>query len=162
MLHKYEPRDEFVDRLEQHIGREVRERNRSADAGGWVIGPRWKTAIAAAALALVSMSIGAGAVAAAYQAQQNERRDLLVASYEKRADLARQRVAIAEAQLREVERRVAVGMGSLMDKAEGHKNVSDAQAQLATVQLDLEEIRVTGREPLNDLSSPRVAGRDFV
>jgi outer membrane protein TolC len=108
------------------------------------------------------MSVGAGAVMAAYQAQGNGRRELLVASHQKRLELAQQRMAIAQEQLHEVERRAAVGMAAAVDKGEAQKKVNEAEAQVATIQLDLEEIRITGREPLNDLSSPRVSGRDFV
>jgi len=162
MPHKHEPRDEFVDQLEWQIGREVRHRNRLRGAGGWSLGPRWKTAIAVAALVIVSMSAGAGAVMAAYQAQSNERRDLLIASYQKRAELAQQRQAIAEEQLRDVDRKVAVGMAATIDKADAYKKMNEARTEVATIQLDLEEIRITGREPVNELSSPLVGGRDFV
>src|SRR5262245_54567867 len=124
MPHKHEPRDEFVEQLEWQIGREVRHRNRLRGAAGWSLGPRWKTAIAGAALVIVSMSAGAGAVMAAYQAQSNERRDLLIASYQKRAELAQQRQAIAEEQLRDVDRKVAVGMAATIDKADAYKKMN--------------------------------------
>jgi len=162
MPHRHEPRDEFVEQLERQIGREVRQRQRSLETRGWSLGPRWKTALAAAALVLVSMSVGAGAVMAAYQAQGNERRDLLIASYQKRLELAQQRASIASEQLREVERKAAVGVASTMDKADAHKKLNEAESQARAIQLDLEEIRLTGREPLDELTSPRVSGRDFV
>jgi hypothetical protein len=40
--------------------------------------------------------------------------------------------------------------------------VSEAEAELKSIALDIEEIRATGREPMHALSAPLVSGRDFV
>src|SRR5262245_40540996 len=104
MHDKHEPRNEFVERLEGQIGREVRRRNRSAEAPQWLEWSRMKTVLAAIILMLVSMAIGAAAAATAYQAQDNERRDLLISSFERRSELARQRLTSATEQLQALER----------------------------------------------------------
>jgi outer membrane protein TolC len=49
-----------------------------------------------------------------------------------------------------------------MGAFEGRMKVAEAEAQLASLRLQLEEIRITGLEPRYDLSAPRVSGRDFV
>jgi Outer membrane efflux protein len=160
MQHKHEPRDEFVGELERHLSREVRLRNRSAEPHGWRAWPM-KSAFAAVGLMLVSMSLGAAALAAAYQVQDNDRRDVLVSSYQRRADLARQRVKIAADQLQSVERRVSVGMANRDEVLEGQMRVAEADAQLKSIELQIEEIRATSREPMMELSS-RASGRDFI
>jgi outer membrane protein TolC len=108
------------------------------------------------------MAVGAAVVAASYQAENNERRDLLVSAYERRAELARTRLASAKEQLQSVERAVSLAVATQEALQEARFKAVEAQAQVQSVDLQLEEIRVTGREPLNEISSPRVRGRDFV
>ena len=40
--------------------------------------------------------------------------------------------------------------------------VSEGEAELRSIELDVEEIRATGREPMHSMSAPLVSGRDFV
>jgi len=89
MHDQHEPRNEFVDRLEWHITREVRRRNRSTQSYRSI--PLWRTKALLGILLLIvgSMAVGGVVVAASYQAENNERRDLLVSAYERRAELAR-------------------------------------------------------------------------
>jgi outer membrane protein TolC len=109
-----------------------------------------------------SMVLGGAVVAAAYQAENNERRDLLVITYERRAELARQRLASAADQVQTAERVVSLGLATQEALPEARFKLADAQAQVRFAELQLEEIRLTGREPLDEISSPRVQGRDFV
>ena len=162
MQNTHEPSDEFVERLEWQVGREVRRRNRAADAPQWTPRLRMKAVVAVLSLMLLSMGIGAAVVAAAYEAQGNERRDQLAASFELRVQLARQRLALAKEQLLMAERRVSTGTASKLVLAEGGFEVAEAEAQLKSMELQLEEVRITGREPRSEISSPLVTGRDFV
>ncbi len=162
MQDRHEPSDEFVEKLEWQVGREVRRRNRVADAPRWATWSPAKALAAVAALMLVSMAIGGAAVAAAYEAQSNERRDQLASNFEQRADLARKRLAMVTEQLTNMEQRVSVGIASQTDLLEGRLKVAEAEAQLKVIALQLEEVRLTGREPRIELSSPLVSGRDFV
>jgi outer membrane protein TolC len=55
-------------------------------------------------------------------------------------------------------------MGSKL-KATGfelYAEFAEAEAQLKSIELEIEEIRLTGSEPLDEVSSPHVKGRDFV
>lgn len=126
--------------------------------------PRWrlKAAVGVAALVLVSMAIGGAVVAAAYQAQGNELRDLLSAGYERRADLARQRLALAREQVQTEQQRVAIGLGNQEAVLAAGVKVAEAEASLKVIDLQIQEIRIAAREPLGDVSSPLVSGRDFV
>ena len=162
MRNTHEPSSEFVERLEWQVGREVRRRNRAAEVPPWTPRSRMKAAVAVLGLMLVSMGIGAAAVAAAYEAQGHERRDQLVSSFEQRVQLARQRLAIASEQLQGTERRVEVGTANSLEIGEGRFRVAEAEAQLKSLELQLDEVRITGREPRDEMSSPLVSGRDFV
>jgi hypothetical protein len=162
MRDRHEPNEEFVEKLEWQIGREVRRRNRAANAPRWT---RWSPAKAFAAVAglmLISMGIGGAAVAAAYEAQISERRDQLTANLEQRADLARKRLAMVTEQMQTAEQRHSVGLANNTDLIEGRIKVAEAEAQLKLIALQLDEVRLTGREPRTELSSPLVSGRDFV
>lgn len=165
MRNQHEPRDQFVERLADQIRVEIQRRNRVLEAPRW---SRWlvqspiKAAAAIVALVIVSMGIGGVVVAAAFQARTNEQRNILIASYEQRAALAQTRLMIARAQLAEVEQRVSVGIEAQEAVREGRFKVLQAEAEARSVELQIEEVRVTGREPLNSVSSPLVSGRDFV
>jgi outer membrane protein TolC len=57
---------------------------------------------------------------------------------------------------------VEVGTASREDVLEARSKAAEAQAELKSVQLQLEEVRLTGGEPATSMSAPRVSGRDFV
>ncbi len=165
MYGKHEPREEFIERLEERISAEARHRRRPGQAASWT---RWMphrpipAALAVAALVFVSMGIGGIVVAAAYQAQTNEQRDLLASTYQRRVELAKQRLSIARQQLQTAQERFSLGIEGQEAVLEGQFKVAEAEAQLGTIELQLAEIRMTGREPVGEVSSPLVSGRDFV
>jgi outer membrane protein TolC len=161
MRDPHAPREEFVDQLAAAVGSEARRRHRAIRPAYWVATPGRKVAALAAVIA-VSMAVGGAAVAAAYQAQRNEQRDLLASVYERRAELAQQRLAMAKQQLQEAERRVALGIGDNLAMLEARVTVVEAEAQLKSIELMVAEVRLSGREPLSDVTSPLVAERDFV
>jgi hypothetical protein len=162
MKGKHEPDNEFIEKLEWQIGHEVRRRNRTASEPSWLERLHAVPRLALAGLILASMSLGAGVVAAAYQAQGNERRDMLKAGFERRARLARERLALTKEQLQNMERRFSLGVGSREDVLDARFKIAEAEAQLKSIELEIEELRATGHEPLNAISSPLVSGRDFV
>ena len=168
MSDRHEPRDAFVSRLEGDITAEVRRRQRSAPAETATAWPRWllhsplRAALSMVALVIVSMAIGGGIVAARYQAESKQMRDLLVANYEQRLQLATQRANLVKEQLRAVEQRVSVGVEGQDAVFEARFKVTEAEAQVRLVRLQLEEVTASGREPQNAVSSPLVSGRDFV
>jgi outer membrane protein TolC len=162
MRHIHEPSDEFVATLEREISRDIRRRHQPVPWPHWLPQTRMAATLALIVLMVASMGIGAAAMAAGYAAQSSERRNQLTTSYEQRADLARQRLVVANDELKAAERQVSVGMAGTMGVFEGRMKVAEAEAQLASLQLQLEEIRITRLEPRNELSAPRVSGRDFV
>lgn len=159
---RHEPSVEFVARLESQIGSEVRRRNRDVRAPRWATWSFAQVASAAAALVVVSMGAGGAAVAASYEAQSSQTRDQLVAAYTQRAELSRQRLDLATTEHKAAETRFNVGMSDVKTVLEKGVAVVTAQAEVNLVQLQLEEIRLSGREPRTELWAPRVSGRDFV
>jgi hypothetical protein len=162
MRDRHEPHDDFVEKLEWQIGREVRRRNTAADSPRLLTWSRSRVAAAAAALIIVSMAIGGAAVAAAYEAQSNQRRDQLIVSVEQRLRLAEMRLQLAKDELQQVQQRVSVGMANNLDLAESQNRAAEAEMQLHKIRIDLEEVRLSGAEPRNELSAPLVSGQDFV
>lgn len=168
MRDQHEPHDAFVDRLEREIGAEVTRRRRSGSLSRPAPWTRWMpespitAALSAAGIVIVSMAIGGGVVAASYQAQNNQYRNLLLASYEQRVALASQRVATINDELKAARQRVSVGVAEPDTVFEIQYRVKEADVELKSAESQLAEVRASGREPLNEVSAPLVAGRDFV
>jgi outer membrane protein TolC len=165
MRDKHLPREEFVEQLAGRLGADLRLRNRRAPEPRWT---RWllqspiRAAAAAGLVIAVSMGVGGFVVVAAYQAQTNVQRSLLAENYRQRAELARQRIAMAAEEVRSAQQRVATGVESQTAVLEAQLKLRDAEAQLQLAELQLAEVQASGREPGITVSSPLVAGRDFV
>jgi len=152
--HEQDPR--FVDNLEWQLKRELR-RNKAS-----TVAPPVYRVLKIAALMLGSVALGAAAMGASQQLQESWRRELLEARLEVQLQLAQQRF---ETQLDAIELtrgRVEQGVVSSRELMHVELQISQAEADVTIVALELEEIRSTGREPLGELSSPLVDGRDFV
>lgn len=158
----HEPREEFLNQLELQLRAGLRRRDLAAGTRTWMPQSRIAVAFASVALVVVSMAVGGGVVATAYEARLNEQRDLLLATFEQRAELAKQRLALATQQLRDVQQRVSIGIERQESVPDAQFKVTEAEAELKSIELDIAEIRATGREPMRALSAPLVSGRDFV
>lgn len=162
MRNTHDPDQNFVEKLEWQIGREVRRRNSLAQASGWMSWSRARIATAAALLIIVSMVIGGAAVAAAYEAQNNQRRDQLAQNYQQRLDLANRRLEVLTGQTSTAEQRASIGLISETDVMEARVKLREAQVDMQLLVSSLAEIRVTGQEPRSELAAPLVGDRDFV
>jgi hypothetical protein len=161
MQDRHAPREGFVERLEWQIGSELRRRHRTGPAT-WLPASPVKATAAIVFLVLVSMALGGAAVAAAFQAQNSERRQLLVNGYERRLALARQRLEVTTEQLRSIERQIAVGAEHPDNRYRARLKLVEAEASVTVIELQLSEVRLTGAEPVDAISAPLVSGRDFV
>ena len=162
MTTRHEPREGFAERLEWQIATEIRRRNRLADAPGWMPRSPRRLALAAGLLVVVSMIAGGAVVAATYQAQANEQRDLIARGIELRINVAQARLDAAKAELSEVQRRVATGIERREAAAAATLKITAAESEIQTLRLQIEEVRLTGREPRPEMTAPMVSGRDFV
>jgi hypothetical protein len=160
----HEPREEFVSALEIRLRTDLRRQSFASAPQPWSWMPqsRWATGLALGAVMIVSMALGGGVVAATYEARLGEQRDVLLATFEQRLAIAQQRLALANRQLQEIQQRVSVGTEAPEGVLDMRSKVSEAEAELKSIGLDIEEIRATGREPMHSLSAPLVSGRDFV
>jgi len=158
MHERHEPDNGFVERLEWRIGHEVRRNQTPANPGRSPL----RVAAMLVGLALLSMAVGGVAVAAAYQAQNNERRDILITGLTQRAAIAKAQVDAAQAKLRESERMIALGLLAAEAGLQSRAALAQAEAQLRSIELQVQETQITRREPLDEVSSPLVSGRDFV
>lgn len=161
-LEQHEPRAEFAARLESKITHEIRRRNQLALAPQWATWSPVQVLAAAAVVIIASMGLGGAVVASAYEIQNNQTRDQLLSRLEQRADVARQRLELTTTEREAAQRRFEVGMIGSRDVLEKGRAVVEAEAEVALVALDLEEVRLSGREPRHELSAPKVSGRDFV
>jgi len=162
MQDRHEPSDRFIERLGQDIGAEVRRRKLQPPPAPWWQAAGLRTLAAAAALVVVSMAVGGAVVAATYQNENREQRSMLASVYERKLELEKLRLDAAKQQLQLVEKRVAVGTVDRNTGLEARQGVVEAEGQLRIAMLNLEEVRITGREPRNEVSSPPTPQRDFV
>ena len=158
----HEPREEFVNQLELQLRMDLRRRAIAAPRGSWMPQSRLAAAAALAAVAIVSLAVGGGVVAAAYETRLNSQRDVLLENFEQRALIAKQRLALATQQLRDAQQRVSIGIEPRESVLDAQSKVSEAEAASKSIELDIAEIRATGREPMHAVSAPLISGRDFV
>ena len=162
MSNTHEPRDAFVSGLENRLRANLAQRNLTTSVPRWLPRSTRGLALATAVLVVVSMAIGGGVVAAAYQAQQNDLREMLVGTYVQRLELAERRLAIARQQLQEAEGRVSTGLETPVAVRDARLKVTEAEAEVRLVEFDLVEVRATSREPMKTVAAPLVSGRDLV
>jgi len=147
MLNKHEPDPGFVQSLEWQLRRELR---RSTEVSQPNPATRY---LKITALMLCSITLGAMAMDTTQQIQESWRSELLEARLEVQLQMARQRLE------KQIE---TLGLRSDQDLAHHELAIAEAKAHAEVLELKLEEIRQSGREPLGELSSPLVDGRDFV
>ena len=159
----HEPREDFVNQLELRLRADLRHRRLAAARPRmWIPQSRWALAGLVLAVSTGSMAMGGGIVAARYEARFSEQREMLLETFQQREILARQRLALATQQLRSVQQRVSVGIDPPDAVSEVQVRVTGAEAEVKSIELDIAEIRASGREPMHLPSAPLVSGRDFV
>jgi outer membrane protein TolC len=162
MSDRHEPREAFVAELESQLLGEFQRGRRAAPTPRWFPQTTRGMAFATAAVVLMSMGIGGGLVSAAYEAQESAQRDLLLGTLAQRQGLASKQLVLARQRVAEVERRLATGLAPMIEVLETRLTVTEAEVELQVIQLDIAEVRASGREPVKTVSAPLVAGRDFV
>ncbi len=157
MHSKHEPDPRFVENLEWQLTRELRRGDRA--------GARQRAnhrTLQTAGLMLGSVALGAAAMGASQQLGESWRRELLEARLEVQLEMARQRIQLQQLAIEQSREQVGQGLRDDRDLMHLSLQVAQAEADANIMELELEEIQRTGREPLGELSSPLVDGRDFV
>jgi hypothetical protein len=157
MHDKHEPDPRFVESLEGELSRRLRRNRRTGT------GPRPSLRfLKTGGLIAGSLVLGAAAMGASQQLSDAWRRELLEARLEVQLELAQQRVELQLETLGLTREQVEQGVRSDRDLMYHELQIAQAEAEARTTELELEELRRSGREPLGKLSSPLVDGRDFV
>jgi len=154
----HEPTPEFVSRLEWQVRSTLSRRDRFSQ-------PTRRPAqqiVKMAALVMVSIFLGAAGVVAADQVQDSRTRVMLL----QQLDLE---MRVTGVQLQFLRTRVAE-MQELRDTGQADKDILGhallamrrAELRYARLQIDREEIELTGKEPQQTISAPLVGDRDFV
>jgi len=113
-------------------------------------------------LVMASALVGAGGVVVKDGVQDLRAQEVLMAQVGGDLRLAELQLEIARNRLEEVEKLREVGVGEEQALLEARIQTRQAEAEYLKLSLDEEEIRLSGKEPQNQLSAPLVAGRDFV
>jgi hypothetical protein len=157
MHDKHEPDPRFVESLEWQLGSELRRVKRMGT------GPRPAVrALKMGGLMLGSIVFGAAAMGFSQQLSDSWRRELLEARLEVQLELAQRRVAVQLEALGLTREQVEQGVRSDRDLVYYELQIAQAEVDAKIMTLELEEIRRSGREPQDALSSPLIDGRDFV
>jgi hypothetical protein len=115
-----------------------------------------------AALIMISAFFGAAGVAATDMAQHSKIRDYLLSRIDSQLQLAEVQLEHIVAQTAKIAQQYENDLirKNVLSKAEHQLRAAEVAHE--RLQLDREEILLTGREPLQSLSAPLVNGRDFV
>jgi len=156
MPNKHEPDSRFVESLEWQLRRELR-RGKVDTAPH----PIFRT-LKIAGLMVCSVAVGAAAIATSHQIQDSWRKELLEARLEVQLQQAHQRLELELDAIGLTRGQVEEGLMTDQELAFHELSIAEAEADAKILELELEEIRSSGREPLGELSSPLVDERDFV
>jgi len=154
---KHEPDPRFTERLEWQLSGELRRLNKSGTADRLSI-----RILKIAALVAVSIGLGAGAMGASHQFQESWRKELLETRLAVQLEIAQHRVVAYQETAERFREEVEQGLRDTRDLEQEELQVAQAQNIADFMELTLEEIRESGREPLGEVSSPLVGDRDFV
>lgn len=155
---EHRPRPEFVTHLEWQLRTALQRTDRFSQPVRSNRGGTMKMIT----LVLVSALLGAGGVVVKDEVQEARAQELLMAKTAAELELAQLELEIMMSQLQEVERQYqsgAVGEEALLM---ARTSLQQTESRLSSLRLDLEEVRETGKEPQDEISSPLVGNRDFV
>lgn len=156
MSNTHQPDPGFLQNLEWQLGRELRL-SRMHDK------PRPAVRVMKiAALMIGSVALGAAAMEASQQIEEAWRRELVETRLQIQVQMAQQRLQMQQETAALARSQVEQGLRGEQEGLYLELQLAEAEADVSLRALDLQEIRASGREPLRELSSPLVDGRDFV
>lgn len=158
MTQDHQPTPEYLSHLEWQIRTSLRRADRFALPMNQNGGTRARMAL----LVILAGFLGAGAVVATDEVQQSRAQEVLLVRVQGQQRIAALQLDMARTNVDEMRRQYDQGLLSREQLMGAELPVRDAEAHLAMLQLDEEEIRSSGRAPQNEISAPLVRGRDFV
>lgn len=160
MTHQeHHPDPEFVARLESQLTEEFQRRERL----GLNDRPRHESrkGSRAAGFTLAGLLLGAGCVTTAQHIEDEGRTELLLRQAEANASIAERRANVYREQAERAEQRWEQGTLTFREIYPTQSEVIDAELQSSLAELDIAAIRAGGRPVREEISAPRVDGRDF-
>jgi hypothetical protein len=159
MPNRFEPDSQFVDRLEWQLASEFRRRDRLKPAPGRIAVPRSVVALSLAAGVLL---LGVAATKAADLIKDSWRKRIEVARLETEVKIKKAFMEFKQLRAGQAEEKYKLG---LIEEDGVHGNrlaVGRAEFDLEKSLLDLEEAKISGEAPRDEIYAPLVGGRDFV
>lgn len=155
-----QPDPRFIVDLENRLTQEYRRRERlgpidetSRDAGKW---------LRAAALTLAGLCLGAASVTLAQRLEDAGRLELLQRQAESSVRIAAERVDVNRRIAQTAAQQAEQGIAPMAAAYPAQVELIAAELQHALAERNLDEILTGGRAVRNEISAPRVGGRDFV
>jgi len=159
MPKNFEPDSRFLEKLEWQLASEFRRMSRLKPAAGRVAVPRWVVAFSLAAGVLL---MGVAAIKAADSIKGAWRKKIEVARLETDVKLKRAFLEFKKELASKAKMQASVGMIREDEYLAMKLGAERAALDLERSLLDLDEVRVSGETPRNELYAPAVDGRDFV
>lgn len=123
---------------------------------------RWTEWGRIAAVLLVGAALGVGAQFASAQVRDARVRSELEGALAAERELQRVRLELANQEVQRVQAAVRFGGLPARTLVEAAREKGGVEFALQRLEIDLAEVRLTNAPPRDDLSAPRVGGRDFV
>jgi len=155
----YEPDNQFLDRLEWQLSSEYRRASRLKPASGKIAIPRKVVAITCMVGILMT---GVAVIKAADYIQDSWRKKIEIARAETEVELKKVYLESIREMASEVKMRVANGLIREDEYTLINLAAENAELDFQRSLLNLDEVKVTGELPRNELSAPVRGGRDFV
>jgi len=154
----HEPTPEFDRFLEWQVTSALRRHDRFAEPAS----SGYRRYRSAAAAAIVALLVGAVAGASPGRIQDSQQKTFLLQQQQSELQVAQAQVSLAESLAQNLKRRADVGTAPPEDVVTAERHLQETVLKVQRIQLNLEEVRISGRSAQDDLTAPRVSGRDFV
>jgi hypothetical protein len=158
MRKTYEPDSQFVERLEWQLASEYRRTKRMKSAGKIAVPRR----IVTITFLIGALLTGVAAIKAAETIKDSWRKKIEVARVETDVKLKTAHLEATREMSARAERLVSIGMIQPEEYQVMKLGTEKATWDLKRSLLVLDEVKISGLVPRNELSAPLVGGRDFV
>jgi hypothetical protein len=159
MSKNYEPDSQFLERLEWQLSTEYRRANRLKPPSGKIAVPRSMVAVT---LAVGLFMTGVAVTKAADYIKDSWRKKIEIARVETEVELKKVHMESIREMAYDVKMRVSNGLIREDEYQAMKLAVENAELDLKRSLLNMDEVKMSGDIPRNELYAPLVGGRDFV
>jgi hypothetical protein len=159
MSKNHEPDSRFLERLEWQLSSEYRRANRLKSSADKIAIPRSIVAVSLAAGLLIT---GVAATKAADYFKDSWRKKIEIARVETEVELKKVHLESISEMATDIKMRVSNGLIREDEYESMRLAVENAELDLQRSLLNLDEVKMSGDIPRNELYAPMIGGRDFV